>query len=122
MRFTLLHTCRVSGEGSMRTAGVGDAVLDACRRRTEGAARAAGCRFAAQLPDAARRLALRVSLLREPWAVAVAAHAATIGAEVLVLADAGGGWWQDRRRRADLCVLLRRTDCDLLLLPHAYAA
>lgn len=122
MRFTVLHGCRVSGEGSMRAAGVGDAVLDACRRRTEGAARAAGYRFAAQLPGAARRLTVRVLLLREPWAVAVAAHAAMIHADLLVLADARGGWWEDRRRHADLCMLLRRTDCDLLLLPRADAA
>lgn len=122
MRFTLLHCCRVSGEGSMRSAGVADPVLDACRRRTEAAARAAGYRFAAQLPDAARQLTVRVLLLREPRAVAVAAHAAMIHADVLVLADARAGWWEERRRHAGLCALLRRMDCELLLLPHAHAA
>ncbi|WP_027863582.1 hypothetical protein [Massilia alkalitolerans] len=115
MRFTLLHGCRVGGEGSMRTAGVGDAALDACRRRSEGAARAALWRFAAQLPPREVRPVLMV--LRQPWHAAVAAHAAMARPDLLVLADGGGGPWAAWRWRASLRALLARTECDLLLLP-----
>ena len=120
MRFTLLHGCRVSGEGGMRSAGVGDAVLDACRRSSEGAARAAAWRFAAQLAAGdARRLTVRVLVLRQPWTVAVAAHAAMARPDLLVLADRRRGLWRDWCWQADLRALLRRTSCDLLLLPSA---
>lgn len=120
MRFTLLHGCHVSGEGSMRSAGVGDETLDACRRRSEGAARAAAARFAAQLRLCDVRPALMV--LRQPWYAAVAEHAAMTRPDVLVLSEAGSGPWQAWRWRADLHALLARTDCDLLLLPRAHAA
>lgn len=120
MRFTLLHGCRVSGEGSMRTAGVGDDTLDACRRRSEGAARAAGVRFAAQLqPYGVRPL---LAVLRQPWYAAVAQHAAMARPDVLVLSAAGVSPWAAWRWRADLRSLLARTECDLLLLPCASAA
>ncbi|RZA34202.1 MAG: hypothetical protein EOP92_16890 [Lysobacteraceae bacterium] len=119
MRFTLLHGCRIRGEGSMRSAGIGDATLDACRRSTEAAARAAGLRFAAQLRSCDLRPAL--ALLRQPWHAAVAAHAAMARPDVLVLADASGGPWARWRWRADLRALLARTECDLLLLPRANA-
>lgn len=119
MRFTLLHGCRVGGAGSMRMAGVGDATLDACRRRSEGAARAALWRFAAQLP--AREVRPVLMVLREPWHAAVAAHAAMARPDLLVLADGGGGPWAAWRWRARLRALLARTECDLLLLPPARA-
>ncbi|MCC2973707.1 hypothetical protein [Massilia sp. IC2-476] len=120
MRFTLLHVCRIAGEGHMRAADVGDAALDECRRRVARRARAAGQRFVAQAPSCDARLVLRVA--RQPWAVTVAAHAAAAAPDVLVLAGVGGGLLEDWRRRADLCTLLRRTTCDLLLLPRAHAA
>lgn len=116
MRFTLLHGCRVSGEGSMRAADVGEDTLDACRRRSEGAARAAGWRFAAQLRPCEVRPVL--ALLRQPWHAAVAAHAAMARPDVLVLAEAGAGPFAAWRWRAQLRALLARTECDLLLLPR----
>jgi hypothetical protein len=116
MRFTLLHGCRVNGEGSMRTAGVGDDTLEACRRRSEEAARTAGWRFAAQLRPCEVRPVL--APLRQPWHAVVAAHAAMARPDVLVLADAGGGPWAAWRWRADLRALLARAECDLLLLPR----
>lgn len=119
MRFTLLHGCRVRGEGGMRMAGVGAATLDACRRSSEGAARAALWRFAAQLR--ARQVRPVLMVLRQPWIAAVAAHAAMTRPDVLVLADGGGGPWAAWRRRAGLRALLARTECDLLLLPRAGA-
>lgn len=115
MRFTLLHGCRVSGEGSMRAAGVGDAALDACRRRSEAAARAAGQRFAAQLEEGEVRPML--ALQRQPWHAVVAGHAAMARPDVLVLSQAASGPWAAWRWRAHVRALLARTGCDLLLLP-----
>lgn len=120
MRFTLLHGCRVSGEGGMRTAGVGADTLDACRRRSESAARAAGWRFAAQLRPCEVRPVL--ALLRQPWHAAIAAHAAMVRPDVLVLAEAGGGPLAAWRWRTQLRALLARTGCDLLLLPPGPSA
>ncbi len=120
MRFTLLHSCRIAGEGSMRTAGIEDATLDDCRRRVERRARAAGQRFMAQLPPIDARLVVQVT--RQPWPVAVSAHARAAPPDVLVLADVRGGCVERWRWRADLGMLLRRTACDILLLPHAHAA
>jgi hypothetical protein len=114
MRFTLLHGYRVSGEGSMRAAGVGDSALDACRRSSERAARAAAGRFAALVAPCETRVV--VLPLRRPWVDAVAAHAAMARADLVVLLEQRGGF------RKDLRTLLRRTDCDLLLLPQAPAA
>lgn len=120
MRFTLLHGCRVSGEGSMRAAGVGEDTLDACRRRREAAARAAGFRFAAQLRPCEVRPVL--ALLRQPWHAAIAAHAAMARPDVLVLAEAEGGPFAPWRWRTHLRALLARTECDLLLLPPRLSA
>lgn len=120
--FTLLHACRVGGEGMMRTAGVGDDTLEACRRRTERAARAACARFAAQAaPGDPRRLLARVLLLRQPCSAAIAAHAAMMRADLLVLDDAGSGLHEGWRRQGAVRALLRRTDCDLLLLGGGHA-
>jgi len=121
-RITLLHACRVSGEGSMRMAGVGDAALEDCRRRAERRARSACSGFAARAaPGDPRRLATRVLLLRQPWAAAVAAHAALARADLLVLGLAGGGPLASWRCKAAMRRLLRRTDCDLLLLAAEHA-
>jgi len=120
MRFTLLHTCRVAGEGSMRMAGVGDDVLDACRQRKERAARAAGHRYAAQL--APFDTSVSVLVLRQPWAAAVASHAALARPDLLVLIETSGGPCEAWRWRTNLRALLGRTDCDLLLLPRAKCA
>ncbi|MFN3792840.1 hypothetical protein [Massilia sp.] len=120
MRFTLLHGCRVSGEGSMRAAGVGEAALDACRRRSEAAARAAGLRFAAQAEGCEVRPLL--ALQRQPWHAVVAEHAAMARPDVLVLSETASGPWAAWRWRARLRALLARTECDLLLLPCARTA
>jgi hypothetical protein len=115
MRFTLLHGYRVSGEGSMRAAGIGDSALDACRRSSERAARAAAGRFAVLASPCAAQVVVHAQ--RQPWAEALAAHALMARADVLVLPDRRGGVGAGWRRQADLRTLLRRTDCDLLLLP-----
>ena len=118
MRYTLLHACRVAGEGSMRMAGVSDAVREGCRRRAERTARAAGHRFMAQLPPCDVRLVL---VSGRPWTAAVAAHAALARPDLLVLDGIRGGILDRWRWSARLRALSRQTGCDLLLLPHARA-
>ncbi len=113
MRLTLLHLCRICGDGQLQAAGVSAATLEACRRRAERSARAAGYRFAA---GAACESRLAVLLLRQPWALAVAGYANMVRPDVLVLAGEAAGRWRGAVRRAALRAVLARTDCDVLLL------
>ena len=115
MCFTLLHACRAHGDGYLQAAGVGADAVEACRRRAEAAARAAGWRFAAQAPPGDTRLA--VLALRQPWIEAVAAYANDAGPDLLVLDGAPAPWWRRALQRHRLRALLARTRCDVLLLP-----
>ena len=113
MRLTLLHLCRVYGEGQLQAAGVSVDTLDACRRGAEGAARAAGYRFAARAACESR---LAVLVLRQPWMLAVAGYANMVRPDVLVLPGEPAGRWRGAMWRAALRAVLARTDCDVLLL------
>lgn len=115
MTVTLLHAYRACGDGVLQAAGVGPRTVDACLRRAERSARAAGWRFARQVRSTDTRLSLLA--LRQPWAGAVADSASESGADLLVLADGGGTGWRQWPQRARLRALLARTDCDVLLLP-----
>lgn len=113
MRLTLLHLCRICGEGQLQAAGVSADTLDACRRRAEGAARADGYRFAARAACESR---MAVLLLRQPWTHAVAGYANMARPDVLVLPGEAPGRWRGLMWRAALRTVLARTDCDVLLL------
>lgn len=114
-RFTMLYQARVPGEAQMRTAGVSDRSIDACRHAREARARAGFARFAAALGPQSARLSLGTP--REPLAHAILCHASTARFDAIVLCDGPRGTIDGWLWQGSVCAILRRTACDVLMLP-----
>lgn len=114
VRITIAHTYKVPGEGHMRTAGVRNDAIDACRQTLEREVKTAYARTLEELKPQSSKLTL--ALLPRPTGLSVTNYVNAVGADLVIL-SAGQRWlvdeWCRQSRARDL---IGKTASDLLMI------
>jgi len=114
VRITIVHTYKVPGEGHMRTAGVRNDAIDACRQALEREVKTAYTRTLEELKPESSKLTL--ALLPRPTGLSVTNYVNAVGADLVILSGSQrwlvDEWcWQSRARD-----LIGKTASDLLMI------
>jgi hypothetical protein len=114
VRITIVHTYKVPGEGHMRTAGVRNDAIDACRQTLEREVKTAYARTLEELKPQSSKLTL--ALLPRPTGLSLTNYVNAVGADLVILSG-GQRWlvdeWCRQSRARDL---IGKTASDLLMI------